>query len=230
MATNASAITTTSRMAMVIPRWRRPGHEDYSVRCRQPSDATMLRVSVLSQLVTRAASAIDQSAIRFMERRVRPASPRRAPRDARQLLVDLASRYGDDNTLGVPSAFFPEPKPAAIARTRAGQGPHGATIYDLAFPSEYKPYLAAYRDEHQRHRENLIAHARMWTRGPGRPAIILLHGWGGGTYWITERTFAVEYWLRHEFDVIAFQLPLHGHRAPSTGPLPARSGALFLSP
>jgi pimeloyl-ACP methyl ester carboxylesterase len=186
-------------------------------------------IRVLSQLLTRAASAIDEGAIRFMERRVRPASPRRAPRDARQLLVDLAGRYGD-GTLGVPSPFFPEPAPAAIGRTRIGGGPHDATVYDLAFPSEYRPYLSAYRDEHLRHRENLTAHARMWTRGPGRRAIVLLHGWGGGTYWITERTFAVEYWLRHDFDVVAFQLPFHGHRAPSTGPLPARSGALFLSP
>src|SRR6185503_5010620 len=63
-------------------------------------------------------------------------------------------------------------------------------------------------------------------RERGRPVVVLLHGWGGGTYWVTERSFAVEYWLRHGLDVVAFQLPLHGHRTPAG----RRSGQLFLSP
>src|SRR5262249_34205847 len=56
---------------------------------------------------------------------------------------------------------------------------------------------------------------------------VLLHGWAGGQHWVTERTFAVEYWLRHGYDVAAFVLPFHGDRAPGTGAL--RSGALFPS-
>jgi pimeloyl-ACP methyl ester carboxylesterase len=52
----------------------------------------------------------------------------------------------------------------------------------------------------------------------------VLHGWGGGTPWITERSFAVGYWLRHGFDVVAFALPFHGARAPG------QSGVLFPSP
>jgi pimeloyl-ACP methyl ester carboxylesterase len=176
-------------------------------------------------VLTRAAAAIDSSVIRFMERRTRPSAPRRTPRDARRLLVDLAQTY-NDGTLGVPSAFFPAPPAARVEKTRAGSGPHGAQVWDLAFASEYRPFLAAFRDEHQRHRDNLTAYARLWTRGPGRPTLVLLHGWGGGTYWVTERSFAVEYWLRHGVDVVAFQLPHHGQRASST----LKSGALFLSP
>ncbi|HMG56400.1 MAG TPA: hypothetical protein VK601_23030, partial [Kofleriaceae bacterium] len=42
---------------------------------------------------------------------------------------------------------------------------------------------------------------------------------------VTERTFAVDYWLRHGYDVAAFVLPLHGDRAPGAW----RSGALFPS-
>jgi dienelactone hydrolase len=176
-------------------------------------------------VLTRAAAAIDEGVIRFMERRTRPAAPRRNPADPRALLLDLARTYGD-GTLGVPSAFFPDPAPARVERSRAGSGPHDAAIWDLRFPSEYRPYLPSYRDEHARHRENLTAHARLWTRGPGRPTAVLLHGWGGGGYWMTARSFAAEYWLRHGLDVVAFQLPYHGHRATSA----LRSGALFLSP
>jgi pimeloyl-ACP methyl ester carboxylesterase len=57
---------------------------------------------------------------------------------------------------------------------------------------------------------------------------VLLHGWAGGHHWVTERTFAVEYWLRHGYDVAAFVLPFHGDRAPGSGAL--RSGSLFPSP
>ena len=169
----------------------------------------------------------DEGVIRFfMERRTRPAAPRRNPADPRALLVDLAKTYGGDQTLGVPSAFFPAPAPAQVTRTRTGKGPHDSAVVDLAFPSEYRPFLASYRDEHARHRENLTAHARHWTLGPGHPTVIILHGWGGGGYWMTSRSFAAEYWLRHGLDVVALQLPYHGQRAGSA----LRSGALFLSP
>jgi pimeloyl-ACP methyl ester carboxylesterase len=176
-------------------------------------------------MLTRAAAALDESVIRFMERRTRPAARRREPRDTRALLTGLAGAYSD-GTLGVPSPFFPEPAAAAVERTRVGGGPHGAAVWDLRWPSEYRPFLPAYRAEHQRLRENLVGHARLWSHGDHRPTVFLLHGWGGGTYWVTERTFAVEYWLRHGLDVVAFQLPHHGHRTPAG----RRSGQLFLSP
>jgi pimeloyl-ACP methyl ester carboxylesterase len=186
------------------------------------------------RVLTRAAAAIDAGVIRLMERRSRrtPRAPR--VRDPRERLTELAAHYSD-GTLGLPSAFFPAPAPIALERTRAGAGagagPHESAVWDLRFASEYRPFLADYRDEHQRHRENLTAHARLWSlprgaRGAARPTVILLHGWGGGAYWVTERAFAVEYWLRHGLDVVAFQLPLHGHRTPAG----RRSGQLFLSP
>lgn len=146
--------------------------------------------------------------------------------DARRQLVDLAAAYGD-GTLGAPSRFFPVPDEPEVALAPLGDGPLGTRVIDLRYRSQYEPFLPAARDAHLRFTANLTVHARWWTSGRGRPAIVLLHGWAGGQHWVTERTFAVDYWLRHGYDVAAFVLPFHGARAPGTGAL--RSGALFPS-
>lgn len=176
-------------------------------------------------VLTRATAAIDRSVVRFMQRRMAPRGPRLDPGDARGRLLGLAAAYGA-GTLGAPSPFFPAPDEPAAQAVRVGDGPLGTHVVDLRYPSRYEPFLAAARDLHLGVRENLTSHARWWTSGHGRPAIVLLHGWGGGRHWVTERAFAVSYWLRHGYDVAAFVLPYHGERAPGA----QRSGALFPSP
>jgi pimeloyl-ACP methyl ester carboxylesterase len=169
-----------------------------------------------------------------MERRMAPRAARAAQAqaanhtdDPRVRLIGLAAAYGD-GTLGLPSPFFPAPAEPNMRVTPVGDGPLGTQVVDLRYPSEYEPFLPQARELHARATENLTAHARWWTSGRGRPTIVLLHGWGGGNHWVTERTFGVSYWLRHGYDVAAFVLPFHGDRAPGTGAL--RSGALFPSP
>jgi pimeloyl-ACP methyl ester carboxylesterase len=161
-----------------------------------------------------------------MERRMAPKTPKIDPKDARTNLAELARFYGD-GTLGNPSPFFPVPAAPAMTVTPQGEGPLGTHVVDLAYASEYEPFLPAARDLHLRATENLTAHARWWTSDRGRPTIVLLHGWGGGNHWVTARAFDVPYWLRHGFDVAAFVLPFHGSRAPGTGV--GKSGALFPS-
>jgi pimeloyl-ACP methyl ester carboxylesterase len=171
-----------------------------------------------------------------MERRMTMAARPRAargtaapPGDPRRQLVELAAAYGGD-ALGLPSRFFPAPAEPGVRLTAVGDGPLGTRVVDLAYPSDYEPFLPAARELHLRCPENLTCHARWWTSGRGRPAMVLLHGWGGGHHWVTERTFAVEYWLRHGYDVAAFVLPFHGDRAPRLHPLRSLdSGALFPS-
>jgi pimeloyl-ACP methyl ester carboxylesterase len=164
---------------------------------------------------TRASAAIDRSVVRFMERRM---APRRSPYDptgAYAEMVELARSYGD-GTLGHPSPFFPTPTLPEVTLRPAGDGPLGTQVVDLAFRSEYTPFLPAAREPYLAVTENLTAHARWWTSGRGRPTIVMLHGWGGGNHWVTQRTFAVPYWLRHGYDVAAFVLPFHGERAPGS--------------
>jgi pimeloyl-ACP methyl ester carboxylesterase len=179
----------------------------------------------VASLFTRASAALDRGVVRLMERRITSHAPRATrpePGDARARLAALAAAYGD-GTLGTPSRFFPAPERPAVALAPVGDGPLGTRAIDLAWRSEYEPFLPAARELHARVVENHTARARWWTSGRGRPAIVLLHGWAGGHPWITARAFAVPYWLRHGYDVAAFVLPYHGARAP--GP----SGALFPS-
>jgi dienelactone hydrolase len=177
----------------------------------------------VANLLTRASAALDRSVVRFMERRMAPRTPRIDRGDSRSRLVEVARAYGD-GTLGLPSRFFPAPGAPMVTLASGGEGPLGTRIVDLSWPSEYEPFLPEARELYARVRENHAAHARWWTSGRGRPTIVMLHGWGGGHAWVTARTFAVPYWLRHGYDVAAFVLPYHGPRAP--GP----SGALFPSP
>lgn len=182
----------------------------------------------MRSVLTRATAALDRSVVRFMERRMAPRTPRIDPSDARLRLVELARTYSED-TLGLPSRFFPTPEPAEIAFSPAGDGPLGTQVVDLAWRSTYEPFHPGARDLYLAATENMTAHARWWTSGRGRPTIVILHGWGGGNHWVTARAFVVPYWLRHGYDVAAFVLPYHGARAPAVSQV-VRSGALFPSP
>ncbi len=174
--------------------------------------------------MTQATAAVDRGVVRMMERRMSSSVPRASmPRDARARLIELAATYRD-GTLGAPSRFFPGPPPAEVT-VRAELDAFGVPVSHVSFPSGYRPFLPAYRDEHHRWIENHTAHARLYGRGD-RPVMICLHGWGGGTWWFEERAFVVGYWLRRGFDVALFQLPFHGERAPGRG---GRSGAMFPS-
>jgi pimeloyl-ACP methyl ester carboxylesterase len=169
-----------------------------------------------------------------MERRMAPRSPQLDVRDARGRMLELAAAYSA-GTLGVPSAFFPVPALPDVRFTPIGEGPLGTQIIDLAYASDYEPFLPLARELHDRVPENHTAYARWWTSAgrdgsSKRPTIVLLHGWGGGNYWVTARAFLVPYWLRHGYDVVAFTMPFHGERAPAVRQLGPRSGALFPSP
>jgi pimeloyl-ACP methyl ester carboxylesterase len=163
-------------------------------------------MALFSRVLQEAASRIDRGVLQGMERRMRGAAPRNPELydDARGKLLEVAAQYrGAD--------LFPAPPAAQVTETRVGDG-----VADLAFASEYRPCFAGYRDEYQGYLENLTAHARHYRRpGANRPTLVLLHGLGGGAYWLEERAFVVPYWLHKGFDVVVFQLPFHGRRLPS---------------
>jgi pimeloyl-ACP methyl ester carboxylesterase len=183
----------------------------------------------MASVFTRASAVIDRGVLRLMERQMTPRTPRIDPAaDPRAQLIDVARAY-NDGTLGNPSPFFPTPELPEVALAPVGDGPLGTQIVDLSFRSDYQPFLPAARESYLSVTENFTAHARWWTSDRGRPTIVLLHGWGGGNHWVTARSFVVPYWLRHGYDIVAFQLPFHGNRAPATSGV-VKSGALFPSP
>lgn len=196
------------------------------------------------RVVTTAAASIDRNVIEWTQGRMRRAAT--AERAARARRGEVARPEDDDARARarvleiveayrggagpLPSPFFAAPERATLQLTRLGDGPHGTTIYDVTHPSAYQPYWQGIRESYLGYRENGHSHARWWRgpRGPGgaaRPVMIVVHGWRAGAHWVSERVFEVAYWLRHGFDVISFQLPLHGARTPEG----AASGALFLT-
>jgi pimeloyl-ACP methyl ester carboxylesterase len=186
---------------------------------------------VLSAAVTRASRAVDEGVLRRIEARMRHTPPPRGDRaHVRSRLVELARFYGD-GTLGADSRFFPTPPVPAVSARAIGDGPEDSRVTELAFASDYRPFHPEYADEHLRWRENLTVHARLYTRrrGEPRPTVVLVHGWGAGSFWLEERAFAVGRWVRAGFDAVTIQLPFHGRRTPAV-PGANRSGALFPSP
>jgi pimeloyl-ACP methyl ester carboxylesterase len=165
-------------------------------------------------MLTRASAAIDRSVVRFMERRMSPRTPRVNTGDARERLLAITQHYSA-GTLGVPSPFFPDPTNPNIALTPVGDGPLGTQVVDLSFPSDYQPFHPEARDLYLAVTENMTCHARWWTSGRGRPTIVMIHGWGAGNHWVSERAFEIPYWLRHGYDVVSFLLPFHGVRSPT---------------
>jgi hypothetical protein len=199
--------------------------------------------------VTSAAASIDRGVLQFTEDRMRRAAeaeraararrgevarPEDSDEHARARVLEIIAAYGT-GTRALPSPFFPAPERPTLRLSQvaaAGEGPQGSQVYDVTHPSTYQPYWSGVREAYLSYRENLHSHARWWRvrerdregRAP-RPTMIVVHGWRAGSHWMSERVFEAPYWLRHGFDVLAFQLPFHGLRTPEG----VASGALFLT-
>lgn len=143
-----------------------------------------------------------------------PRTPRVHAADAREKLLAITRAYSD-GTLSAPSPFFPAPTLPEVQLASRGDGPLGTQVVDLTFASDYQPFHPDARDLYLSTAENLTAHARWWTSDRGRPTIVMIHGWGAGSHWVSERAFEVPYWLKHGYDVACFVLPFHGARSPT---------------
>lgn len=193
---------------------------------------------MLSEAVTRAGAALDRGALRVMTRAMTRGAPPRPPQDARRRLVELAGHYRNADLF--------EPPPAPQMRERERGVKKGSRVIDLSFRSAYSPSFERYREEYASYDANHTVRARLFcgvtppagasrpggsggspTDGGGAPVAVLLHGWGGGNFWFEERAFPVHYLRRVGLDVVLFQLPFHGDRAPAQAPV---SGSLFPSP
>lgn len=143
-----------------------------------------------------------------------PRTPRVHAADAREKLLAITRAYSD-GTLSAPSPFFPTPTLPSVQLASQADGPLGTQVVDLTFASDYQPFHPDARDLYLSTAENLTAHARWWTSDRGRPTIVMIHGWGAGSHWVSERAFEVPYWLKHGYDVACFVLPFHGARSPT---------------
>ena len=149
--------------------------------------------------------------------------------DRRAELLDVIAHYEAPETR---ASFFPTP-PHPVATSAAAGELDGGHIVELAWPSPYVPSLPAARDAYLAFEKNRRVRARAFLHDvPPRTAVICLHGYQGGSFFVGERAFSVRWLYALGCDVVLFSLPFHGPRrdddAPSwPSPNPVRSNEGF---
>jgi hypothetical protein len=141
--------------------------------------------------------------------------PQGSPRWIAERLRAAADRNRERGFLDDPASAHALPpgleKPELSHRTLRGLGP----VEALRFESEYEPLDPEAREAYLGVRPNRTAHAWLWRHaGGGRPALIAIHGYGGGRPAFDARAFELRHLHRElGLDVALFALPLHGPRA-----------------
>ena len=110
--------------------------------------------------------------------------------------------------------LFPAPNPANLTRSRVRALP-GGEVLDVRWESRYEPLHASFEELLRRCPEDRTCHARLLRHEQPSPAIVCLHGWGGGRFSFEERAFRAEWLYGLGLDVALFALPFHGPRAPA---------------
>jgi pimeloyl-ACP methyl ester carboxylesterase len=140
-------------------------------------------------------------------------------------IISFYERHGD--------ALYPEPPAPEILEERRARLPGDGEVVDLAWPSAYEPAFAPARDHYLAYAPNRRACARLFRHAePGRPAIVLLHGYQAGQFFIEERAFPARWLYSLGLDVVLFTQPFHALRGGRDAPIwpsanPARTNEGF---
>ncbi len=89
-------------------------------------------------------------------------------------------------------------------------------VMDITFPSSFEPMYEPFRKEFHTYEENKIARARWWKhpKGESRGVVVALHGWFMGDQRVNAITLVPGFFFRLGLDVVLYELPYHGRRAP----------------
>ena len=95
-------------------------------------------------------------------------------------------------------------------------------VVDVRWKSRSEPFAQEIRARYQAHYENGVAHARLFShRHERRPAIVLIHGYLGGTFPVEEAFWPLSWMNKQGLDVAIMVLPFHGSRRRSVLDRPA---------
>jgi pimeloyl-ACP methyl ester carboxylesterase len=156
------------------------------------------------------AKTIDRSfLILSLKRTGQPPEP--IAKDVRAALDEISSFYQSAG-----EALFPTPAPISPVQQMVRRLERGVVI-DLSWESAYQPAFAEIKERYQAYGNNRTARARFFRHDAPSPAILCIHGYGGGDYSIEEIAFPVKWLYSLGFDVLLPQLPFHGHRSVEGG-------------
>ena len=132
-------------------------------------------------------------------------------------LAELGAFYDEADAEG---RLFPTPGSISPGERPLGHK-NGAELLDLAWPSDYLPLHPEYAEALDRHPQTRVCRARWYRHPDPAPAIIVLHGWGGGQFPIESRIFPVRWLFGIGLDVLLMVLPFHGRRSGRKPGMPA---------
>ncbi len=139
-------------------------------------------------------------------------------------LAQVRAAYGAPELIATPNAFFVPPPPIVPALRRVADLGDAGQVADASWPSTSVPYLEAIRAAYLAYEENRTAHARVYLAKEPRPAVVLIHGYLGGS-WSTEGlAWPIEWMGRWGLDVAIPLLPFHALRGEPDGRPPPFPG------
>ncbi|HYV57758.1 MAG TPA: alpha/beta hydrolase family protein [Candidatus Nitrosopolaris sp.] len=184
------------------------------------SDAILPPRSRLELLMARAAGRLDRFVLERFIRRHMLTSPRDGD-ELRQRLVRAREFYADHDFIAHPDRFF---APPTSLRTQL-QHRHALRDGELLEVTYESDFVSVFPEERSDPRPNRAGVARWWRhRRPGHPAMLCVHGYGGGHLWLERLAFDAGRFYRAGLDVVLYVLPYHGLRSPHGA---RHSGALF---
>lgn len=134
-------------------------------------------------------------------------------------LKSLAEFYGERRFIDDPDTFFPRVEMAPDLLLLEEQ--RACDVHLLQWRSDYQPLLPAVAEKYRRDPLNLTAQARLYTSGePGRPAVVLIHGYLCGQWALEERLWPINALVRWGLDVALLVLPFHAVRGTGMGKPP----------
>ncbi len=180
------------------------------------------------RLLGGAASAVDRAFVAAMQmsnRRVRARAESLSHAERMEGLAWIEKTYGTPEVFADPDVFFPRPAPVAPTVRFVRELEWGGECVELSWTSAFTPFDALTGERYLAHVPNRTAHARLYARGGGRPAVIAIHGYMGGHWALEERAWPIRSLDRWGLDVALAVLPFHGLRArPGAGAPPFPGG------
>jgi pimeloyl-ACP methyl ester carboxylesterase len=158
-----------------------------------------------------AAARIDRFVLeRFLSRQV--FLPRPDVAQLRGRLERARAFYADPRFVAEPDTFYLTPRPLR-ARERSRRRLADGELVSLGYETDFVPVFPEARDDFGN--DGRTGVARWWRHAqPGHPAMICIHGYAGGHFWLEQLAFEANRFYRAGLDVLLYVLPYHGLRAP----------------
>ena len=128
----------------------------------------------------------------------------------RARLVRAREFYSNPHFVTDPGSFFATPAPPRASVHRRGRLKDGELL-DVTYTTDFVPVFPEARGAGAPAPGVL----RWWRhRDPGHPAMLCVHGYAGGHFWLESLAFDARRFYRAGVDVALYVLPYHGRRTP----------------